>query len=199
MQRVVITDSSILAFANAVVLIVPLFLIAILVDSSKYASRIGPVKPDKPSDKSSIRQSRRTLLAIGIGVGVEIYSLQAVLTTPNSDILTVTPINRVYLFFSGAGILVLFYILFIPHIELHTSSIRKDPGTVRWTLIVGWLVDVFLIVYAGVAVFIGGAEANKVTGYVYFGLSLIFTGTMLTLTIATILRHRRRRHSGIDQ
>jgi hypothetical protein len=199
MPTVDITNSRIVAFATAVALVVPLFIIAILVDSSKDARRIGSVNDDDRSpDKSSIRQSRRTLLAMAVGLVVEISSLNTILTL-NPDAEHVRGTAYSYLFFNSAGILVLFYVAFIPHIELHMSNIRNDPGTARWSIVVGWLVDTGLIVYAVITRFIAGSKFNHEVSYIFFGLGLIFTGSMITLTINTVRHGRLRAHSPSNQ
>lgn len=183
-----ISDAGILAYANAVALVIPLFIIAILVDSSRDASRIGPNQPDHPHDRTSIGQSRRTLLAIIIGVVVEFDCLNAILTTPNDDSTEVFPINYVFVAVSAGGLLALLLILFIPHVELHVSAIRKEPSTVRWTLIMGWLVDVAILASALIARFIGESLVNHTIGYGFFVLFLLFTGSMVTLTVSVMRR-----------
>jgi uncharacterized membrane protein len=193
MNKTSITYSDIQSFATTVALIIPLLIIAILVDSSKSAERIGPVGEKERSDKVSVRQSRRTLLAIGIGVVIEINSLAHILTGYNNDIAKIATIEYVSLIFTGLGTLVILYIVFIPHVELHISNIRKDAGTVRWSLIVGWLVDAAFLVTAIVDLSIGGDQWNYIQGYAFLGVFFAFTGSMATLTI---FRIRSGNHKG---
>lgn len=187
MITVNITNSTISNFSTAIALIAPLFIIAILVDSSRDAQRIGPYSPKKASDEVSVRQSRRTLLAIAVGITLEVISLLTILTIP-IDSEEVLPLNYSSTAFQGLGLLVLLYLVFIPHLELHISNIRSDPGTARWTLIVGWLLDACVISAALVQRFIGLATANFIAAYVLLGLGLMLTGSMLTLTVSVIRR-----------
>lgn len=133
MPTVTITDGAILTLAIVVASIIPLFIIAILVDSSKGSERSGTAGVEKPG-KTLARQSRRTLLAIAVGVVVEFISFNAILSVPNSDAERAALITYTWLIFTGIGVLVLFYVMFIPHIELHVEKIReaRDPSTENW-------------------------------------------------------------------
>lgn len=189
-MSVSVTNAGILAYATTLALVVPLFIIAILVDSSRDASRIGPNKPEVQHDRASIKQSRRTLLAITVGLLIEFYSLSAILTVPNDDGGLVAPINYVFVAITALGMLTLLYILFIPHVELHISTIRRDPSTARWTIVVGWLADAFILGSALVARYVGESSLNHTLGNVYLVISLLFTGSMITLTISLMRRNR---------
>lgn len=194
MPTVTITDGAILTLAIVVASIIPLFIIAILVDSSKGSERSGMAGVEKPG-KALTRQSRRTLLAIAVGVVVEFISFNAILSVPNSNVERAAPITYTWLVFTGIGLLVLFYIMCIPHIELHVEKIReaKDPGTENWTVIVGWSGDAGLISAACAALFIGNTKFDHLVGYIFGAASLIFSGAMISLTIGNHMRKVRRR------
>lgn len=183
MPTVTITDSAILALANVVALIVPLFIIAILVDASRSAERISSAVADRSADRSAILQSRRTLLAIAVGVVVEFISFNAILSVPNND-SGATPITYTWLVFTGTGLLVLLYIMFIPHIVLHRKNIKYDPKTRHWTIIVGWFGDAGLIIAACTALFIGGTEFDHIVGFIFVAMSLVIAGSMLVVTFS---------------
>jgi len=180
---VTLTDASILAYANVVALIVPLFIIAILVDANKNGtnSEQGRVKDSRR--RSSVKQSRRTLVSVAVGLITEVNSLGAILTSPDDDSGVVAPVNYLYVAVSAAGLLLILYVLFIPHIEQHISTIRSDASTGRWTLVVGWLADACIVLSGAAARFIGESTFNHDMGYLYFAIALMVTGSMITLSI----------------
>jgi uncharacterized membrane protein len=106
MSYALVTNASIISFSVTISLIVPLFIIAVLVDASRNARRVGPVSTSRESDRVSIRQSRRTLLAMAIGITIETMSLVTVLTGPKSDSEPVIAINFSAVIFQDFGLLV---------------------------------------------------------------------------------------------
>lgn len=195
-----ITDGAIRILAIVVASIIPLFIIAILVDSSKGSELSDQDDVGKPG-KTLARQSRRTLLAIAVGVVVEFISFIAILSVPNSDVERAAPITIVWLIFTGIGIIIVFYVMFIPHIELHVKKVQHahDPKTENWTIIVGWSGDVGLIVAAWAARFIGNTEFDHLVGYIFGAAGLVFSGAMIAVTIGNHTRRNERRHSGSSQ
>ena len=163
-MTVTITDANILAYANAVALIVPLFIIAILVDASKSASggdqdRSSASKGESKS-KALIKQSQRTLVSIAIGLFVEVESLGAILTLPNDSSGAVPSVNYAYVASSAIGLFLILFILFIPHVELHISTIRHDASSGRWTLTIGWIFDICIALTGVIDRFVSGSTFN---------------------------------------
>lgn len=189
-----ITDGAIRILAIVVASIIPLFIIAILVDSSKGSELSDQDDVGQPG-KTLARQSRRTLLAIAVGVVVEFISFTAILSVPDSDVERAAPITIVWLIFTVIGIIIIFYVMFIPHIELHVEKIRaaRDPQTGNWTIIVGWSGDVGLIFAACAAAFIGNTGFDHLVGYIFGAAGLIFSGYMIAATIGNHGRNVRRR------
>jgi hypothetical protein len=190
MLAVSITESATLTLANVIALIVPLFIIAILVDSSKNVEQSGA---ERSPGKASVKQSRRTLLAIAVGIVVEVISLTGVLSIPNNDAESATPVSYAWLTFTSVGLLTIFYVMFVPHIELHMSIIRNDPRSRHWVVIVGWLGDASLLAAACVALLIGNTRLFHVVGYIFGVVWLIFTGAMLVITIYNFYQDRKER------
>jgi hypothetical protein len=192
MTSAYITEGGVTSFSAAIALIVPLLIIAILVDSSRDVRRIGAVAKNESSDSLSVRQSRRTLLSIAVGGFVELNSLLSILTAPSDNSIQATDIDYAFVAVQGIGLLVMLYMLFISHVELHISNIRTDPSTARWSLVVGWTSDLLLLIAAIVTRFIGGSEAiNYYASYIFFAFVLALTGSLLTLSI-TMSRRKRQ-------
>lgn len=185
-----LTNANIFAYATTVALIVPVLLVAILVDASRNTRRIGPVASKQSPDRVAIRQSRRTLLGVGVGAAAEIYCLQFILFVPDNDNQGVAVGNYNFVIVAAVATLILLYILLIPHVEFHIYNIRKDPGTVRWSILVGWAIDALFIANAAVNQFEPQSVVGHYAAYVWIILSLILTGAMITLTIAVIRRSR---------
>lgn len=60
--------------------------------------------------------------------------------------------NYNFVIVAAIATVILLYILLIPHVEFHIYNIRKDPGTVRWSILAGWAID---------AIFIANAVVNQ--------------------------------------
>jgi hypothetical protein len=183
------------SFFTIVALVIPLFLLAILVDASRNAKRIGPVAASQSYDKVSIRQSRRTLLSVAVGGLCEIESLIYILTDRSNSSAAINTIDFLIIAFIFLGLLILLYVLFIPHIELHVSNIRNDPGTARWSIVIGWASVAFFLANAVTLRFLGRIEGNIVIGYVLLALSLVGTGSMIIFTFSTVRQGRLKAHN----
>jgi hypothetical protein len=182
-----VTDAGAVSFFTVIALVIPVFILAILVDSSRDAKRIGPIESSQSPDRVSIRQSRRTLLVVAVGGITEINTLVQLLTTPSdSENYLIAPLGYISIFATLGALLVLLYILFVPHIELHISNIRKDASTKHWTLVVGWISVAFLFAVAAMDFFLGGSKLNRALSYIYAALGLVLIGAMLILTFSKI-------------
>lgn len=187
-QGIVVSDASMAAFYTVAAQVIPILILAILVDSSRSAARIGRTKsPDAP-DSESIRQSRRALVAVMVGGIGEIASLANVLTTPSDSSINIPRIDYWICAGVSTAILVLFYVLFIPHVELHISIMRNHAGNAYWTLAVGWFSVTFLIIVFVVLETFAMSRVNRILGFAYLGFALILSGAMITLTVSTIRR-----------
>jgi hypothetical protein len=139
------TGASLSVFYSISAQVIPVFILAILVDASRFL-RSADWEPPPPdlSTRRALRSSRLTLIAIIVGGSGEIVSLATLLIIDTGRNYTnlesasgVTFILTVHL--------VLILATILPHFAYHVSIIARSPGGRRLARRTSWSIVAFLL------------------------------------------------------